>query len=442
MNVVIIGNGIAGISAARQIRKLSDHSITVISGESDHFFSRTALMYVYMGHMEYKHIKPYEDWFWEKNNIKLKKAWVHHIDFEKQLLQFENGENMAFDKLLLATGSKLREMSVPGIEAGGVQGLYSLQDLEKMEATAAGVKQAVIVGGGLIGIEMAEMLHSRGVEVTIVIRESHYWGNVLPANEGNLIAKHIAANHISLIKDDELAEVLKDADGNVKAIRTKNGKEINCQFLGISVGVVPNIEFLKNATLETSKGIYVNEYLETNVPNVYAVGDCIEHRNVPEGRVAIEQVWYTGRIMGETVAHTICGKKRAYRPGVWFNSAKFFDIEYQVYGLVPNELVAGLAQFYWEDAKSPRAVRVVWDNNTNIFLGIHSFGVRLRHEVCEEWIQNKFTVEKALSELNRAAFDAEFTKQWIPLFVEEFRKEHPGFEIKQAQKGLFARIFG
>jgi NADH dehydrogenase FAD-containing subunit len=80
-NIVIIGNGIAGITAARHIRKLSDYKITVISGETDHFFSRTALMYIYMGHMKYENTKPYEDWFWKKNRIDLKRAWVKEIDY-------------------------------------------------------------------------------------------------------------------------------------------------------------------------------------------------------------------------------------------------------------------------------------------------------------------------------------------------------------------------
>ena len=86
MHVVIIGNGISGITAARHIRKLSDHQITVISSETDHFFSRTALMYVYMGHMRYEDIKPYEDWFWEKNKIGLLNAYVENIDFNAKSL--------------------------------------------------------------------------------------------------------------------------------------------------------------------------------------------------------------------------------------------------------------------------------------------------------------------------------------------------------------------
>ena len=114
MHVAIIGNGIAGITAARFIRKLSDHKITVISAETDHFFSRTALMYVYMGHMRYEDIKPYEDWFWKKNRIDLKRAFVEKVDPKNKKLHFKGGEEMSFDKLILATGSKPNKFGWPG----------------------------------------------------------------------------------------------------------------------------------------------------------------------------------------------------------------------------------------------------------------------------------------------------------------------------------------
>jgi len=104
-HILIIGNGISGITCARHIRKNADAKITVISAESDYFFSRTALMYVYMGHMKWNHLKPYEDWFWEKNRIALKKARVDKIDFEEKALHFSSEETMNYDKLVLATGS-------------------------------------------------------------------------------------------------------------------------------------------------------------------------------------------------------------------------------------------------------------------------------------------------------------------------------------------------
>ena len=97
-HIVIIGNGIAGVTCARHIRKQSDKKITIISAEAEHFFSRTALMYVYMGHMAWKDIKPYEDWFWEKNDLNLIKAFVEKIDPQNKTLHFSDGDSMGYDK--------------------------------------------------------------------------------------------------------------------------------------------------------------------------------------------------------------------------------------------------------------------------------------------------------------------------------------------------------
>ncbi len=103
--IVIIGNGISGITCARNIRKQGDDGITVISSETEHFYSRTALMYIYMGHMKYEHIKPYEDWFWEKNRIKLVKDHVTSIDIKGKKLLLQTGSSIQYDKLVIATGS-------------------------------------------------------------------------------------------------------------------------------------------------------------------------------------------------------------------------------------------------------------------------------------------------------------------------------------------------
>ena len=109
-------------------------------------------------------------------------------------------------------------------------------------------------------------------------------------------------------------------------------------MVGLTAGVSPAVDFLKNSSIETGKGVKVNKYLETNIPNVYAIGDCAQQLEPTGLRNPVEAVWYTGRMMGEVVAQTICGNKTAYNPGVWFNSAKFFDIEYQTYGWVFPEI--------------------------------------------------------------------------------------------------------
>ncbi len=448
-SIVIIGNGISGITTARHIRKLDDTCrITVISGETPHFFSRTALMYVYMGHLKFEHTKPYEDWFWAKNRIDLVQGWVTEFDFNQQKIAVNGQSNsvIEYDTLVLALGSKPNFYDWPGQDLRGVQGLYSKQDLDTMERDTAGVTHGVIVGGGLIGIEMAEMLRSRGIGVTFLVRESSFWNNVLPAQESVLINEHIAQHHVDLRLGSELSEILPGQNGRVGAVVTKDGETIDCQFVGLTVGVSPNVSVFKNqnntllGTLEIDRGILVDAFLQTNQPHVYAVGDCVQHRMPPPGRRAVEQIWYTGRIMGETLAQTLCGKPTAYQPGVFFNSAKFFDIEYQTYGDLPAQLPAGCATFYWDKPGKNTAVRINYDQASGAVLGMNAFGIRQRHEVWDGWIAQKKTIQHVLQHLPEANFDPEFFKQHEGEIIGQFNAQTGSRLAVKSKKGL-ARMF-
>lgn len=407
-HIVIIGNGIAGITAARHLRKLSDNKITVVSSETEHFFSRTALMYIYMGHMKYENTKPYEDWFWKKNKIDLLNAHVESVDASQKKLLISNGDTISYDVVIVATGSKSNKFGWPGQDLIGVQGLYSYQDLVEMENRTKGIKKAVVVGGGLIGVEMAEMLLSRGIEVTFLVREKSFWNNVLPIQDAQLITRHLRDHHVDLKLETELKEILPDENGRVKSIVTSSGESISCQFVGLTVGVSPNVDFLRGSGVEIKRGVLVNEFLETNISDVYAIGDCVERSYELPGRRNIEQVWYTGRMMGEVVARTICGKKTKYQPGPWFNSAKFFDIEYQTYGQVGNALGSSEDEFYWEHVGGQKAMHFIWNKETRKFLGINAFGIRLRHECFDRWLREGRDIKYVIDHLPEANFDPEF----------------------------------
>jgi len=138
-------------------------------------------MYIYMGHMKFEHTKPYEDWFWNKNRINLIKDYVKTLNTQDKTLLFDSSKSIAYDKLIIASGSKPNKFGWPGENLNGVQGLYSIQDLEEMEKITKNISSAVLVDGGLIGIEMAEMLHSRSTKVTMLVRENLYWRNVFSA---------------------------------------------------------------------------------------------------------------------------------------------------------------------------------------------------------------------------------------------------------------------
>ncbi|WP_111307923.1 NAD(P)/FAD-dependent oxidoreductase [Confluentibacter sediminis] len=417
-HIVIIGNGISGVTAARHIRKHSDKQITIISAESDYFFSRTALMYVYMGHMTFEHTKPFEDWFWKKNKIDLKKGFVKTIDTRNKTLVFSEGDNVQYDKLIIATGSKPNKFGWKGQDLNGVQGLYSKQDLENLEVFTPNntiCKRAVIIGGGLIGIELAEMLSSRNIPVTFLVRESSFWNSVLPEGESQMINKHIKKHHIDLRLSSNLKEIISDDKGKAKSIIIEEtGEEIACDFVGLTAGVSPNIDFLKNSDIETNKGVLVNRFLETNIPDVYAVGDCAEQREATGNRKPIEAVWYTGRMMGEVLAQTICGNKMSYNPGHWFNSAKFFDIEYQTYGWVNSHKNKSdnESHFHWKHDDDTKCITMAFDKNTNQFLGINTFGIRMRHEVFDRWLTENRDIDYVIKNLSEANFDPEFYKHY------------------------------
>lgn len=429
-HIVIIGNGIAGITAARHIRKGGDKKITVISAESEYFFARTALMYVYMGHMRWRDIKPYEDWFWKKNRIELKKGFVSEVNHNQKTLIFNSGEKIGYDKLILATGASTNFLDWKGQDLKGVQGLVSKQDLDLLEENSPNIKKAVIIGGGLIGVELAEMLRTRNIEVTILVREFAFWGNVLPKQEAEMLARHIGSHGVEILLETELEEILPDenpsagqAGGYVKSVKTKNGKEIDCQLVCIATGVKPNISFLEGSQIETEKGILVNRYLETNIPDVYAIGDCAQQRETIKNRKSVESVWYTARMMGETLAQTICGNPMEYNPGNWFNSAKFFDIEYQTYGRVWAEPTPGEEDFYWEHEDGKKAVHLNFEIESRKFLGINTFGIRMRQEVLDSWLNEGKTVNFVVENLSEANFDPEFYERFEKEIKNNFERE-------------------
>lgn len=410
-HIVIIGNGISGVTAARHIRKMSDKKITIISAETEYFFSRTALMYIYMGHMKFEHTKPYEDYFWKKNRIALKKGFVNNIDTNSKTLYFKEGDSLKYDKLIIATGSKPNKFGWPGQDLKGVMGMYHKQDLENLEKRAPNnkvCKRAVIVGGGLIGIELAEMLNSRNIPVTFLVRENSFWSSVLPKGESEMINRHIENHHIDIRFGVNLKEILPDNNGNVKSIVIQEtGEEIPCNVVGLTAGVSPNIDFIKTSNIETGRGVKVNRFLETNVPDVYAIGDCAEQHEGIGQRRPIEAVWYTGRMMGETLAQTICGNRIQYKPGHWFNSAKFLDIEYQTYGWVFAKPRENESHFHWKHKDDTKCITVCYDKNNNKFLGINTFGIRMRHEIFDKWLTENRDVDYVINHLPEANFDPE-----------------------------------
>ncbi len=415
MHVVIIGNGVAGVTAARHLRKRnSSVRITVISGESEHPWSRTALMYIYMGHMRFTDTKLYPDHFWAKNRIDLMRGWVSIVETDTKVVRFEGGRTLHYDRLLIATGSRPNRFGWPGEDLQRVSGMYSVQDLARLEAASPGMRHAAVIGGGLIGIELAEMLHSRGIGTTLLVRESSYWNSVLPSEESQMVTEVIREQGIDLRLSTELAEIVDDGHGQACAIIDSKGERSEVGFVGLCAGVAPNVAFLEGSGIAVGRGVRVDSQLRTNTPDVFAVGDCAEICAPGQEHGRVTAVWYTSRMMGETVAENLLGGTREYDPGIWFNSAKFLDLEYQVYGEIAAEAVPGDAEvtpsLFWMAEDRRHSVRIA--HNDGAVIGFNLMGIRYRHQVCEAWIREQRSVEYVLRNLRKAHFDPELFRRW------------------------------
>ena len=368
-------------------------------------------MYIHMGHMRYQDTKPYEDHFWGRNRIDLVRGWVTSVDTDGKAVVVDGQTRIGYDVLLIATGSVPNKFGWPGQDLDGSTGMYSLQDLAAIERRSPHFTHGAIVGGGLIGIELAEMLHARGKRVTFLVREAGYWNHVLPRHESEMVSRVIRAENIDLRLETELKEIQDDGTGCVGAIVTSGGDRVPVGFVGLTAGVRPNLKVLEGTAVKTDRGVLVDRTLRTNVEGVFAAGDCAEIVT-PEGhRNLIQAVWYTGRMMGEVVAGNMLGASQDYDGGVWFNSAKFFDLEYQVYGNVPGATAARHGHekpsLYWEHESGLRSLRLVHDAD-DVLIGVNCMGIRFRHKVCERWILEKRPVQYAMDHLRDAWFDPEF----------------------------------
>lgn len=433
-HTVIIGNGIAGSTCARWLRNYTRDAITLVSEENPWFFARTGMMYVFMGQMRWEDLEVYEKSYWQQNHFQLLHSRAVNFDFQRNSIRLASNSCIEYDRLVLALGSHPKRLNIPGVDLQGVSGFYHKQDLEHIQQLSVGLQQAVIAGGGLIGVELAEMFHSRNIPVSFLVREKEFWQSNLPLEESQMVARHIRSKGIDLRLQTEIKEIT-GVHGKVRSVLTQSLEQIPCGMVGISVGVEPNVGSLRNSNLHIDRGILVNEYLQTNLENVYAIGDCAQLRTVETNRKPTEAVWYTGKKMGEVLAKTLSGNPTLYRPGLWFNSAKFFDIEYQVYGYVPVLPEPTLDSLYWEHPSGNKSMRLVYHKKSKHIIGFNLMGIRFRQEVCEKWIRTGTVLESVLQDIRLAFFDPEFFPDHSKGILEAYRlKFDKTIELKSSGK--------
>ncbi|MFC7684880.1 nitrite reductase large subunit NirB [Ureibacillus sp. GCM10028918] len=300
--LVLIGNGMAGVKTIEEILHVSKSSfeITIIGEEPYPNYNRILLSKVLQGDTTVDDIT-LNDWSWyEENDIQLfVNEKVVGIDINTKVVTTNIGTAIPYDELIIATGSKPFILPIPGSDKEGVTTFRDIKDTDEMVNASKNYSRAAVIGGGLLGLEAARGLLNLGMEVTVVHLGNNLMDRQLDATAASLLKTDLERQGMKFLLEKNTTEII--GENRVEYLKFADGDELACDLVVMAVGIKPNIELAHKTGLNTNRGIIVNDYLQTSIPHIYAVGECAEHDGIAYGLVAplFEQA--------KVLAKAICG---------------------------------------------------------------------------------------------------------------------------------------
>jgi len=286
--LVVVGNGMAGMRAVEELLKIAPdmYDITVFGDEPYPNYNRIMLSPVLANEQTIDDIiLNTREWYAENDIALHTSARINKIDRKARTVTADNGTTVAYDRLLLATGSKPFILPIPGADLDGVLGYRDIKDTNDMIAAAKTHKHAVVIGGGLLGLEAANGLKVQGMDVTVVHKNEWLLERQLDKVSGKMLQKSLEARGLTFLLQKN-TEQLIGKDGRVVAVRFTDGQEIPADLVVMAVGIRPNYALAESAGIHCNRGIVVNDTMQTYDPRVYAVGECVSHRGIAYGLVA------------------------------------------------------------------------------------------------------------------------------------------------------------
>jgi nitrite reductase (NADH) large subunit len=285
--LVLIGNGMAGMRTIDELFKLAPdkYDITVFGAEPHGNYNRIMLSPVLAGDKTIKDIITHDIEWYERHGIKLyTNTTVTEIDRANKRVKAGKSLSVPYDKLILATGSNPFILPIPGHDLEGVISFRDINDVNEMIKTAQTHQKAVVIGGGLLGLEAANGLRIQGMDVTVVHRSESLMNMQLDFAAAALMQTELEATGLRFLMGYDTQALL--GEQRVEKVRFSTGEEVDADLVVMAVGVRPNIQLAKEAGIMCERGILVDDTLQTYTPNIYAVGECVQHRNLTFGLVA------------------------------------------------------------------------------------------------------------------------------------------------------------
>ncbi|MDR1812289.1 MAG: FAD-dependent oxidoreductase [Candidatus Fibromonas sp.] len=321
MSYVIIGNSAAGIGTVEGIRQSDkDGEITVISSEPHHTYSRPLISYLLLGKVTEEKMKYRGNDFYEKNKVRFLHATAKEIDAKKKQVVLDNGERIAFDKLLVATGSSAFVPPFEGLDSVKDKFTFmSLDDARNLGAVLGKEKRVLIVGAGLIGLKCAEGILNRVAHITVIDLAPKILSSILDDDGAGIVQKHLEGKGIEF----RLSCGVKSFAGGTAVL--ESGEKIDFDILVLAVGVRPNTAIL-NGMAKTERGIVVNDKSETSVPGIYAAGDCTQTLDVSSGQNKIMALLPNAYMQGECAGLNMAGVENSFAKAIPMNAIGFFGL--------------------------------------------------------------------------------------------------------------------
>ncbi|MBE2225503.1 MAG: NAD(P)/FAD-dependent oxidoreductase [Anaerolineae bacterium] len=344
---LIIGNGAAGLSAAEAIRQRDPQGrITIITNEPHLFYSRPGIAYLVLGEVSEKQLISRQASFYRENRLELLHAHVVELNLAQQTISLENGKRLAYDVLLLATGSTAVPASFPGGDLQGVLTFDTLNDAREVIKRGRKAKTAVVVGGGITALELAEGLRHQGAKTHLLQRGRRIWSRLFDEMESAIIEEQIRHEKIEIHYHENITEVVGKR-GKVASVKLESGASLKCQVVGVAIGVRPNVGLVNGLPVNQDQGILVNPYLQSNVPTLFAAGDVAQVYDRWTQAYHLDILWPSaiseGRAAGHNMVEIANGRSPnlSYQKGTPFNAALLFGVHVTIMGRMGQQVDAG-----------------------------------------------------------------------------------------------------
>lgn len=326
MDHVIIGNSAAGVNAAEVIRQHDrKSSITIISDEPHHVYSRCLTSYFLAGDISRGDLfyRPMD--FYKKNEIEaLLGRRVVELKIDKNKIILQDGEKISYDNLLLAIGGSPKFPEIPGIDKEGVFGLRSVDDALNIMERARNSQDAVIIGGGLVSLKAAYGLYKQGLNVTIVISSGRVLSQMLDQDAANIIRRRLESLDFQIKTGQTVQEIV--GNGGVTGVKLKNNEVLESDIIIVGKGVSPNLDLVKSTNIKYDYGVLVDSSQRTNIGNVYAAGDVAQAVDLIYGDNRCHALWTNAVEQGKIAGYNMAGIEKKYFGGMSMNSVEFFGV--------------------------------------------------------------------------------------------------------------------